>query len=224
MVELREIEEAAKQAPIKRAARKRIALRVIFAFAIVVVGIGLFFFLKALLFPSVPSPRKGIFFWESGREQSLFGRDTTLRVLLNQTFHRLNLKKDCSFSKEGVDRIKAGNKLIELIPENPEDIKINQWIKPDERDHLPTDEDGYRILENVQATIFTLEDNLAKGLQAVILIKKEDEEQWSCWAIEQEASGELDKSWIGEINKLLAQEQIEAPQTPEIFLITKVID
>ena len=40
------------------------------------------------------------------------------------------------------------------------DITISQWVEPEERYHIPTDEKGYRILENVKTAMFILEDNL----------------------------------------------------------------
>ncbi len=78
-------------------------------------------------------------------------------------------------------------------------------IEPEERYHIPTDEKGYRILENVETTLFILEDNQERGLEAHILVghRVEGRIGYSCWAIFKEEKPELDKSWIDGINRLI---------------------
>lgn len=203
---------------------KKLLLWILLIAGAAVLGIALFRLLRQRIPPSEPPPTKRIVFWENGEEQSLAGKDSSLDNLLLQTLHRLNLQGKCTFDDEKIQQTKESNKLIELGLGTPEDVKINQWVKPEERSQTPTDEDGYRILEKIKTAIFVLEDKLNEGLQANILINSEGEEGWGCWAVKQEETGNLDLAWIGEINKILAQEKVEKPQEPEIFLVTKVID
>lgn len=109
----------------------------------------------------------------------------------------------CSLT-EGIRDIKERDKVTEMRFREPENITISQWIEPRDRDHIKT-ENGYRILENVKSALFILEDNLGEGLEAHILVGS-GTEFWSCWAIQQEGSNELDKTWINEINRILARE------------------
>lgn len=191
---------------------------------ITVLGVVLFQLLRREVPPTEPPPTKGIVFWENGEEQPLTDRDSSLDNLLLQTLHRLNLQGKCTFDDEKIQQIKESNKLIERISGAPEDIKINQWIKPTERSQIPTDEDGYRILKGIETAIFVLEDELGEGLQANILISSEEEERWGCWIVRQEDGDALDMSWLGEINKILSEHKVEKPQEPEIRLVTRVID
>ena len=86
-------------------------------------------------------------------------------------------------------------------------ITISQWIEPEERYHIPTDEKGYRILENVKNALFILEDNQERGLEGHILVGHEVGGRigYSRWAIniKEEGKPELDKSWIDGINRLM---------------------
>jgi hypothetical protein len=91
-----------------------------------------------------------------------------------------------------------------------ENITIGQWIEPQDKDHIKTDENGYRILESVKYALFILEDNLDEGLEAHILVYSLTD-GWGCWAIQQD--GELDKTWIDEVNKTVS----EIPKVPSIY-------
>jgi hypothetical protein len=129
-----------------------------------------------------------------------------LASLLTRKLHELNLQATCVFSEEDIQEIKQKDKVAELILKNPIDITISQWVEPEERYHIPVDEKGYRILEDVETAIFILEDNLDEDLEAHILVGHEFEGRayYGCWAIniKEEGKPELDKSWIEEINKL----------------------
>ena len=127
--------------------------------------------------------------------------------LLTRKLHELNLQARCVFSEEDILEIKRHDKLAELIFKEPIDITISQWVEPEERYHIPIDERGYRILEDVETALFILEDNLDEGLEAHILVGHEVEGRigYSCWAIniKEEGKLELDKTWIDGINRLI---------------------
>ena len=146
-----------------------------------------------------------VFLWENGEERFVAGPNSDLCNYLLQTFHKVNLQGRCVFSEERIQKIKENDKVIVLSFRFTEDFAISQWIESKDRDHIKTDENGYRILEQVRKALFILEDNLDEGLQGLILVYSETE-GWSCWAIRLE-SGELDKTWIGETNKLLSELQ-----------------
>lgn len=128
----------------------------------------------------------------------------------------LNLQARCAFSQERIDEIKQKDTVVELIFRDPVDITISQFIEPEDRHHIATDEDGYRILGKVKIAIFVLQDNLEEGLTAHVLEGSEYEGKigYGCWAIQQEGSNELDTSWLYEIASACELE-IEAPSPGE---------
>jgi len=139
--------------------------------------------------------------------ESEIGKGIT--ILLTHKLHELNLQASCVFSEEDIQKIKQKDINIELTFKEPIDIIISQWVKPEERYHIPTDEKGYKILENVKTAIFILEDNLDEGLEGHILVGHEIEGKigYSCWAIQQEGSNVIDKTWIKQIEKNLTLEE-----------------
>jgi len=93
------------------------------------------------------------------------------------------------------------------------DVTISQWVEPEERYHIPTDERGYRILKDVKNAIFILGDCL--GLEGHILVGHEVEGRigYSCWAIQQEGSKEIDKEWVDKINKIFLKSNRRGTET-----------
>lgn len=151
-----------------------------------------------------------IVFYEDGKQEiiDLKSEDGKgIASLLTRKLHELNLQATCVFSEEDIREIKQKDRVAELIFKKPIDITISQWTEPEERYHIPVDEKGYRILENVETAIFILEDNQERGLEAHILVghRVEGRIGYSCWAIniKEEGKPELDKSWIDGINRLM---------------------
>ena len=126
---------------------------------------------------------------------------------LTRKLHELNLQATCILIEEDIQKIKQNDRVAELNFKRPIDITISQWTEPEERYHIPVDEKGYRILENVKTAIFILEDNLDEGSEGDILVGFEFEGKMSygCWAIniKEEGKPELDKSWIDGVNRLM---------------------
>ncbi|MGB2762321.1 MAG: hypothetical protein WBC21_02130 [Minisyncoccales bacterium] len=155
--------------------------------------------------------------WENGQEQIIeFGNlenpnPEYLEIgrILFPTLHKLNLQARCVFTEERMQEIvKSKNKAVEMVLKQASDFPISQWIEPEDRNYIKTDENGFRILEKLKSVIFVLGDNLAEGQEAHVLIgneRKDGEEKiwWSCWAIQQEKSSELDKTWIDSLNRLM---------------------
>ena len=149
--------------------------------------------------------------WENG-EQRIVGPQspeyTKIGKLLIQTLGRLNLQARCVFGQERIDEIKQKDKVVELvfgepIFREPVNITISQFIEPEERDHIATDENGYRILENVRTALFILEDNSNEGLEAHVLVGSVHEGKvgYGCWAITEKGTNELDKTWCNELSE-----------------------
>jgi len=153
---------------------------------------------------NVPSISKveQINLYQDGKTSALNELEGISGVLLT-TLQRLNLQARCVFSQERVDEMKQRDKVIELIFREPVDITISQFIEEEERHHIATDKDGYRILEKVKIAVFVLEDNLNEGLKARVLVGSVHEGKigYGCWAIQQEGSNELGKSWCNELNE-----------------------
>ncbi len=146
--------------------------------------------------------------WQDGKEQVIAPEDpkyVAMERILIPALHKLNLQARCVFSEADIQEIKQNDRVIELILKEPANITISQWIEPEERYHIPIDERGYRILENVKTALFILEDNQDRGLEAHILVGHEAEGRtgYTCWAIQPEGGTELDKTWIEQIEKTL---------------------
>ena len=143
-------------------------------------------------------------FYENGKMISLDEIKELTDILLN-TLKRLNLQAKCVFDEERIKKIKTNNEVIELIFNKSRDITISQWIKPEERNHIKTDKNGYRILENVKVALFILKDNLNEGLEGHVLVGHEFKNKitYTCWAIQQRGSKELYKSWVNEVLNLI---------------------
>ena len=153
--------------------------------------------------------------YQDGEVSSLNELEGISGALLT-TLQELNLQARCAFSQERIDEIKQKDTVVELIFTEPVDITISKYVEEEERHHIATDENGYRILEEVKITIFVLEDNLNEGLWAHVLVGSEYEGKigYGCWAIKQEESNELGTSWLYEIASACELE-IEAPSPGE---------
>lgn len=169
---------------------------------------------------SIISKVKQINFYQDGEVSSLNELEGISGALLT-ALQELNLQARCAFSQERIDEIKQKDTVIELIFREPVDITISQFIEQEERHHIATDENEYRILERVKTAIFILEDKLNEGLWAHVLVGSEHEGKvgYGCWAIQQEGSNEIDSSWVYQIASGCGLE-IEAPSPGEDKLET----
>ncbi len=107
---------------------------------------------------------------------------------LTRKLHELNLQSTCVFSEEDIQEIEQKDRSLMLFFKKPIDITISQWVEPEERYHIPVDEKGYRILEDVKTALFILEDRQNEGLEAHILVgsEREDKDEKCYWKINQE--------------------------------------
>ena len=118
--------------------------------------------------------------WQNGKEITIDSEEsgyTEIGRILLPTLHKLNLQAKCVFGEERIQEIKRKNKVIEIVFRQASDFPISQWIQEEERYHIPTDENGYRILENLKSAIFVLEDNLGEGMEGHILVGSEREDR-----------------------------------------------
>ena len=145
--------------------------------------------------------------YEDGRKVSL-NETKGMREILVSILKRLNLQAKCIFSEEKIKEIKRNDKVLEVIFTVPINITIFQWVKPEDRNYIKTDVNGYRVLENVKIALFIMKDNLNEALEGSILLGYETEgkvDRYECWAIQRQESKEVDKSWIDEVNKILTK-------------------
>ena len=89
--------------------------------------------------------------------------------------------------------------IAELIFKDIEDITICQYIKSEEREKIPADSKGYRILK-LKKVLFIIESDGRKDLEGCILISSDLEsiEGYCCWEIE---GGGLDEIFKGLMDK-----------------------
>lgn len=138
-----------------------------------------------------------VFMWENEEWEFITAdQNSPLIVFLEETLHRLNFQVNCTIDYKKVQEIIEHDKVLEMTYRFPKSFSISQWIEPKDRDHIKTDEKGYRILEEVGSVLFILEDNLDEGLEAHILVYSHTDWNWSCWMIKKEGVNEIDKSWI----------------------------
>lgn len=141
------------------------------------------------------------FLWESGGEQFVASPQSDLTSYLLRTLHRLNTQARCIYTEEQIEEIKKNIKAMLLRFRHYEDVNIGQWIEPEDRANIKTNETGYRVLEKVKYAIFILEDDSDESLVGHILVSSIGEDYWSCWSMERD--GDLDRSWIEKINRFL---------------------
>ena len=150
-----------------------------------------------------PTPRMDdvILLLENGEEQLVGGGNSELlQYLYRSLFSQINVHIKCDLTMERVQKIKTNDRIARIdFRIYGHDITISQWISPEDRDGITTDDEGYRVLDKVHDVLFILEDNIGEGLEGHILLDINGE--WSCWAIQQD--GEIDKSWIKETERYL---------------------
>ncbi len=149
-----------------------------------------------------PYPRMDdvILLLENGEERLVGGGNSELLdYLYLSLFHQINVQ-ECNLTWETVGEIKANDRIARIeFRIYGHDLTISQWIKPEDRNGITTDEHGYRVLDRVHDVLFILKDNLGLGLEGHILLDIDGE--WSSWAIQKD--GEIDKSWIEETERYL---------------------
>jgi hypothetical protein len=149
---------------------------------------------------TLPAYVENVSLWDHGSLTSLNTSEGLSGYLL-YTIQRLNLQAKCIFNEERVNQLKQNGKVIELNFKSPVNITISQRIEPEESDHILTDKNGYRILENVKGVLFVLDGDL-KGH---VLIGREIRGglSYGCWAISKPLSNEIDEGWVNEVENAL---------------------
>ncbi|MDF2956649.1 MAG: hypothetical protein OD814_000271 [Candidatus Alkanophagales archaeon MCA70_species_1] len=132
--------------------------------------------------------------WQIGKEK-VIEMDTKLANNLISTLENVNLQGTCAIFEEDVEKLKQEGRIIEITFREPINVTISQWIKPEDRNHIPINASGYRILTNVEKAVFVLKGDY----EGNILTKSADVKGYGCWAISKD--GEIDKNWISEVEK-----------------------
>ncbi len=150
---------------------------------------------------------KTVYLWENGTSKFVADKNSSLSNFLLKTLHRVDIQAKCIFDEERIQRMKKNDTILEMMFTFPENITINQQIGSN-HSFIPTNDSGYRILENVSDALFILEDNLNEELKGHILVsyeevKVEGTTNYACWAVREEGSKDIDKTWIDEINSIL---------------------
>ena len=144
---------------------------------------------------TLPSYVKSITFYDKCQVKPV-GDVEGLSDLLILTLQSVNVQAKCVFTQDDVNRLKVSGKVVELVFSKPVDVTIAQWVRPEDRSHIPTNESGYRVLKDVETAIFVLEGDL-KGY----ILTSGKSEFYGCWAILR--NGSIDKSWTSAVLKNL---------------------
>jgi len=177
-------------------------LAVMFAAGIIVTGIWLLFFFNTAVHEhsevsvahTAVAKMEKISLWQFGKEK-VIEMDTKLANNLISTLEKVNLQGTCTIFEEDVEKLKQEGRIIEITFREPINVTISQWIEPEDRNHIPINASGYRILTNVEKIVFVLKGDY----EGNILTKSADVKGYGCWAISKD--GEIDKSWIKEVEK-----------------------
>jgi len=145
--------------------------------------------------------------YSGGNEEVIQSGDERFAELakhLLATLSDLNLPAGCLLSEDEIAAMKregkpAENLAIELLFKAPETITIRQWIQEEDRDHILTDEWGFRMLET-ETTLFVLSGEYRGHF---FFPSEGKPPTWGCWAIEREK--EVDTRWIEGIEKALEE-------------------
>ncbi len=142
--------------------------------------------------PSWISQIQDISLYDHGKVSNVEGvADELVSVM-----QRLKIQATCAVFEDDAERLKQEGKVVEITFREPVNITISQWIEPDDRNHIPTNASGYRILTDVKKVVFVLEGDY-KGY---VLTKSTNVEGYGCWAILKD--DEIDKSWIDEVENV----------------------
>jgi len=144
--------------------------------------------------------------WNHGKEDifpltSIKPPYTKLGNLLLSIIENTNLQAKCAFFDEDVDMLKNLEKVVEVKFKEPVNITISQWIEPEDKHYIPTNDKGYRVLVNVEKIVFVLEGRF----RGHILTKSANMQGYGCWAIKKD--GKIDSSWINEVENAISNEQ-----------------
>jgi hypothetical protein len=167
---------------------------------------------------------KDVSLWQNGGPVSLNSLEGFLGKLAT-ILEKINLQAKCVFFEERINQLKENGKVVEMDFNSPVDIRISQWIEPEERNRIKTNNQGFRILKNVEKVIFVLKGDLEGNI--LIGRKWQGKVSYGCWAIRKAKSDEIDKSWIDEIEKQIGrvakQTKIEnsAREVVEKFMISR---
>ncbi len=103
---------------------------------------------------------------------------------------KLNLQAKCAFSEERIDEIRRGSYAVELILREPGNFTVAEWVKPEDRDVIRTDERGYRVLL-VRDALFVLDGEYRNKV-----FLSSGAGDWTCWAVS-------DYDWTPEVDRLV---------------------
>jgi hypothetical protein len=115
------------------------------------------------------------------------------------TLPKFNLQAECVFSEDQISAMKRKERLVELVFKAPERVTIGQWIPKEEREWVPTDERGFRVL-TVKRALFALSGEYRGHL---FLPSEGEPPMWGCWAIERRK--EIDTRWIEAVEEALKE-------------------
>jgi len=159
--------------------------------------------------PITPQPEgctlqmRCVFLWEKGSSEFIATTRSPLSEALSEILNKLNKEIACEINDNGINEILENGNVIELKIRHGDSITIGQLVSQELRDHLKSNEAGYRIVENVRAAFFILSDSSEAELKAHVILRSWNQEayghDWSCWIIQEEIAIEPNQEWIKEI-------------------------
>ena len=145
---------------------------------------------------------KMVLYSSDGGQEVIQGNDRRFAGLLKEllaTLTKFNLQAGCVFSEDQISTIEQEERVIELALVGLRRLTIGQQIPKDERDSIPTDGRGFRMLE-VKAALFVLSGEYRGHL---FLPSESEPPMWGCWAAERKK--QIDTSWIQTVEDALGQ-------------------
>jgi hypothetical protein len=143
-----------------------------------------------------------------GEQEVIEGDDerfTTLAEHLLATVPTFNLPAECAVDEHTVQALRQQERLVELTFLAAQEVTLGEWVAEEDRDRIPTDERGFRIVETE-----TLLLPLSGQYRGHLLVPSEGQAgPWGCWAVERR--NEIDTQWVEATEAILASQEPAQP-------------
>lgn len=145
-----------------------------------------------------------VVYWNGG-ERVLESEDEKFAELakhLLDTLTNFNLQAQCVFGEHQISAMKRQDRLVELLFKAPERVTIGERVPREDREWIPADEQGFRVLE-ARGALFVVSGEY----EGHVLLPAEGEPPaWGCWAIERKK--EIDRSWIKAVHEAIEEQDL----------------
>jgi hypothetical protein len=142
-----------------------------------------------------------VIYYENGEQRIIDTKSEgglKIASLLARTLHRINAVQECMWTEEQVQEMREKDKCIELIFQNPTDVKISRWTET-------VDGEKYQVLNDIRHPLFILKDSSYECEEATILVDYESGGNIYYGGMSTIQGNKKDKSWIDNLDRLISE-------------------